>query len=85
MSTYENEDVPFNKTIEYLLCVDSWVVYSSQIRLTVSFKYDAAAAKSLQLCPTLCDPRDGSPPGSPVPGILQARTLEWVAISFSNA
>ena len=45
----------------------------------------AAAAKSLQLCPTLCDPTDGSPPGSPVPGILQARTLEWVAISFSNA
>ena len=45
----------------------------------------AAAAKSLQLCPTLCDPIDGSPPGSPVPGILQARTLEWVAISFSSA
>ena len=45
----------------------------------------AAAAKSLQSCPTLCDPRDGSPPSSPVPGILQARTLEWVAISFSNA
>ena len=45
----------------------------------------AAAAKSLQSCPTLCDPRDGSPPGSLVPGILQARTLEWVAISFSNA
>ena len=45
----------------------------------------AVAAKSLQLCPTLCDPVDGSPPGSPVPGILQARTLEWVAISFSNA
>ena len=45
----------------------------------------AAAAKSLQLCPTLCDPIDGSSPGSPVPGILQARTLEWVAISFSNA
>ena len=43
-----------------------------------------AAAKSLQLCPTLCDPIDGSPPGSAVPGILQARTLEWVAISFSN-
>ena len=42
-------------------------------------------AKSLQSCPTLCDPRDGSTPGSPVPGILQARTLEWVAISFSNA
>ena len=45
----------------------------------------AAAAKSLQLCPTLCNPIDGSPTGSPVPGILQARTLEWVAISFSNA
>ena len=45
----------------------------------------AAAAKSLQLCPTLCDPIDGSPPSSPIPGILQARTLEWVAISFSNA
>jgi len=45
----------------------------------------AAAAKSLQLCPTLCDLIDGSSPGSPFPGILQARTLEWVAISFSNA
>ena len=45
----------------------------------------AAAAKSLQSCLTLCDPIDGSPPGSPIPGILQARTLEWVAISFSNA
>ena len=45
----------------------------------------AAAAKSLQSCPTLCDPIEGSPPGSAVPGILQARTLEWVAISFSNA
>ena len=44
-----------------------------------------AAAKSLQLCPTLCDPIDSSPPGSPVPGILQANTLEWVAIYFSNA
>ena len=44
----------------------------------------AAAANSLQSCPSLCDPRDGSPPGSPIPGILQARTLEWVAISFSN-
>ena len=44
----------------------------------------AAAAKSLQSCPTLCDPIDGSPPGSAVPGILQARTLEWVAISFSS-
>ena len=48
-------------------------------------KYAAVAAKSLQLCPILCDSIDSSPPGSPVPGILQARTLEWVAISFSNA
>jgi len=49
------------------------------------FPAAAAAAKSLQPCPTLCDPIDGSPPGSSVPGILQARTLEWIAISFSNA
>ena len=48
-------------------------------------EYAAAAAKSLQSCPTLCNPIDGGPPGSPVPGILQARTLEWVAISFSIA
>ena len=46
---------------------------------------EKVAAKSLQSCPTLCDPIDSSPPGSPVPGILQARTLEWVAISFSSA
>ena len=45
----------------------------------------AAVAKSLQSCPTLCNPTDGSPPGSPIPGILQARTLDWVAISFSSA
>ena len=48
-------------------------------------QYAADAAKQLHLCLSLCDPIDGSPPGSPVPGILQARTLEWVAISFSNA
>ena len=59
-----------------------WVIYA-QIG---SFYFNpAAAAKSLQSCPTLCNPIDGSPPGSPVPVILQARTLEWVAISFSNA
>ena len=52
----------------------------------ITLKYiSAAAAKSLQLCLTLCDPIDSSPPGSPVPGIIQARTLEWVAIAFSNA
>ena len=52
---------------------------------SATWEVSAAAAKSLQSCPTLCDPIDGSPPGSPVPGILQARTLEWVGISFSNA
>ena len=52
---------------------------------TYFFFFFKVAAKSRQLCPTLCDPIDGFPPGSPVPGILQARTLEWVAISFSNA
>ena len=52
---------------------------------TLDWGEAAAVAKSLQSCPTLCDPIDGNPPGSAVPGILQARTLEWVAISFSNA
>ena len=61
----------------------SWNWYN--IVKQLYFNAAAAAAKSLQSCPTLCDPIDGSPPGSPVPGILQARTLEWVAISFSNA
>ena len=55
---------------------------SSSIFWTLTDIYSAAAAKSPQLCPTLCDPIDSSPPGSPAPGILQARTLEWVAISF---
>ena len=58
------------------------VVYWPTVKNAVTL---LAAAKSLQSCPTLCDPIDGSPPGSAVPGILQARTLEWVAISFSNA
>ena len=62
----------------YLIC------YYFYILVDLTF-IAAAAAKSLQLCLTLCDPIDGSPPGSPIPGILQARTLEWVAISFSNA
>ena len=62
-------------------------VYACLGTFTISHFWNAAAAvaKSLQLCPTLCDPIDSSPPGSPVPGILQARTLEWAAISFSNA
>ena len=57
------------------LCIGLWIIYFSA----------AAAAKSLQSCLTLCDPRDSSPPGSPILGIFQARSLEWVAISFSNA
>ena len=61
-----------------------WVLFSFFNSLPRYFSH-ATAAKSLQSCPTLCDPIDGSPPGSPIPGILQARTLEWVAISFSNA
>ena len=59
-----------------------WNIHKAKM---VSMLMAAAAAKSLQSCPTLCDPIDGSLPGSPVPGILQARTLEWVAISFSSA
>ena len=61
-------------------------IFSSHPCALIQKHYAAAAAvKSLQSCPTLCDPIDSSLPGSPVPGILQARTLEWVAISFSNA
>ena len=67
-----------------LPCVDYGNLFHC-LKLCVSKLFAAAAAKSLQSCPTLCDPIDGSPPDSPVPGILQARTLEWVAISFSKA
>jgi len=62
--------------------VDSKTSMQSKMR---NRTFATAAAKSLQSCPTLCDPTDGSPPGSPIPGIFQARTLEWVAIAFSNA
>ena len=62
-----------------------WIPFISFSSLIVMVAAAAAAAKSLQSCPTLCDPIDGSPLGSSVPGILQARILEWVAISFSNA
>ena len=62
------------------------LVVKSMLFPVVMYGYAAAAAaKLLQSCPTLCDPIDGSPPGSTVPGILQERTLEWVAMSFSNA
>ena len=62
-----------------------WTFVGKVMSLLFNMLSAAAAAKSLQSCSTLCDPIDGSPPGSPIPGILQARTLEWVAISFSNA
>ena len=66
---------------------NKWITSFKEDTCEVQFLRKAAAAsvKSLQSCPTLCDPIDGSPPGSPVSGILRARTLEWVAISFSNA
>ena len=67
----------------YISCIGRWILY--HYSLLSWFSISAAAAKSLQSCPTLWDPIDRSPPGSSVPGILQARTLEWVAISFSNA
>ena len=68
-----------------LLLQHIFLISNEKRTLDLRMHAAAAAAKSLQSCPTLCDPIDGSPPGSPVPGILQARTLEWVAISFSNA
>ena len=74
---------PFSLPHLILECSVSMSSHSLTSSSTVSVA--AAAAKSLQLCPTLCDPIDGSLPGSAVPGILQARTLEWVAVSFSNA
>ena len=71
--------IAVEKSVVSLIAIPSWVMHL--IRKSTA----AAAAKSLQSCPTLCDPIEGSPQGSPVPGILQARTLEWVAIAFSNA
>ena len=67
------------------VCKDTCVHVSPCLLATLVCTAAAGGAKSLQSCPTLCDPTDGSPPGSPIPGILQARTLEWVAISFSKA
>ena len=66
------------------IALTKWIFVGKLMSLLFN-TLSAAAAKSLQSCPTLCDPIDGSLPGSPIPGILQARTLEWVAISFSNA
>ena len=75
-----------NTSKEFCLLGGGGKTFSKRnVTLAFAMVAAAAAAKSLQPCPTLCDPIDGSPPGSPIPGILQARTLEWVAISFSNA
>ena len=74
-----------SSTPGFLSFTVSWSLLKLKaIKLVTAAAAAAAAAKSLQSCPTLCDPTDGSPPGSPVPGILQARTLEWGAISFST-
>ena len=74
---------PRNRT--HISFIGRQILYYWATRETWVIWYAAAAAKLLQSCPSLCDPIDGSPPGSPIPGILQARTLEWVAISFSSA
>ena len=67
------------------IALTRWTFVGKVMSLLFNMLSTAAAAKSLQSCPTLYDPTDGSPPGSPMPGILQARILEWVAIAFSNA
>ena len=72
-------------TISHCTCIHKIADPSHKKKKKPTKWLAAAAAKSLQSCPTLCDPTDSSPAGSPVPGTLQARTLEWVAISFSNA
>ena len=89
---FERIGKEYNQSFLQPTCVWDWTYYLLAVS---SIKYknqkdaegnnSAAVAKSLQLCPTLCDPRGGSPPHFPIPGLLQARTLEWVAISFSNA
>ena len=76
---------PLEKEMEIHSSTIAWKIPWTEEPGTLQSAAAGAAAKSLQSCPTLCDPIDGSPPGSPIPGILQARTPEWVAISFSNA
>ena len=82
-----NAEITFGTICHFLLLLSLFLLCTNSLYVECCCVYPAAAAaaKSLQSCPTLCDPIDGSPPGSPVPGILQARTLEWVAISFSSA
>ena len=78
---YPHSHPPHTEGQNINTCVDTFNSMNTHTAAAAA----ATAAKSLQSCPTLCNPIDSSPPGSPVPGILQARTLEWVAISFSNA
>ena len=78
-----NLDVPTNLVL-LIIFLEQITELRKALYLWLKFYY-STAAKSLQSCPIVCDPIDGSPPGSPIPGILQARTLEWVAISFSSA
>ena len=85
---YSNSHNEIKRKCLHSFCKIHVVIKASQVALVVKnlpASAAAATAKPLQLCPTLCNPIDGSPPGFPVPGILQARTLEWVAIFFSNA
>ena len=79
---YQSFQRVFGVDFEYLCIISNT---APPVILALTSPFAAAAAKSLHSCPTLCDPIDGSPSGSPIPGILQARTLDWVAISFSNA
>ena len=75
----------FNDKETIILIYNSLISLITNLKIVFLLKFFAAAANSLQSCLTLCDPTDISPPGCPIPGILQPRTLEWVAISFSNA
>ena len=86
MPSSRGSSQPRDRThVSYICCIGRRVLYHEQHLGSPEMKAAAAAAKSRQSCLTLCDRRDGSPPGSPVPEILQARTLEWGAISFSDA
>ena len=84
-ATFTDEHMRVRVYSRCLLVPQTMASLMAQLVKNLPAMWNAAAAKSLQSCPTLCDPRDCSPPGSPGSGILQARTLEWVAISFSNA
>ena len=83
MKDLQQARTAFPESIHTLL--DDDLIFSLSLNSSSTIFLSAAAAKSLQLCPTLCDPTESSPPGSPIPGILQARALEWGAIAFSGS